>query len=528
MFQITGDMLIGGSLVRGEAGLLKAFDPSLGVALEPDFGGGSEADIDRACHLAKVAFDTFRAVLPEVRAAFLEKIAENIMELGNTLITRAHQETALPIARLEGERGRTVGQLRLFASLIREGRFLDVTIDSALPDRQPLPRPDLRLQMIPLGPVAVFGASNFPLAFSVAGGDTASALAAGCPVIVKAHSGHLGTSELVGRAIQKAVKSCGLPEGVFSLVLGAGNIVGQALAAHPEIKAIGFTGSRSGGVALINTAANRQEPIPVYAEMSSINPFYVFPQALAERGASIAEGFAASLTMGIGQFCTNPGLVIVLDGPDTSAFIKATAKALEQKTAQTMLTPGIAKAYQNSITTRLAEEKIETLSKGCESTEKNAALPVLFSTTYSHFMFNPELQDEIFGPSALVVVCQDTDELLSLSEYLKGQLTATLHLSDADTIFVKKLLPILERKVGRILINSYPTGVEVCHAMVHGGPFPATSNSRTTSVGTKAIERFLRPVCYQGFPQELLPLALRNDNPLNCARIMDGVLNLPV
>lgn len=527
MFKITGEMLIGGESVRGTGSVLKAFNPSQESELQPDFGGGRDVDINTACVLAESVFDSFRSEPLEKRANFLEAIAENILALGDDLIVRAHQETALSIARLESERGRTVGQLRLFAAIVREGRFLDITIDSALPDRKPLPRPDLRLQRVPLGPVAVFGASNFPLAFSVAGGDTASAFAAGCPVIVKSHSGHLGTSELVGRAIQKAVKDVGLPNGVFSLVLGSGNIIGQSLVAHPAIKAVGFTGSRSGGIALMTTAAQRPEPIPVYAEMSSINPFYIFPRALEERTNAIAQGFVDSLTMGVGQFCTNPGLVILLDGPNTKQFIDSVSTYLESKPEQTMLTQGIASSYTNSVSRRLTEQDIEMLSEGCTSTEKNAALPVLFTTSYDHFMSNHEMQDEIFGPSSLIIVCKTTDELIHLSEHLKGQLTATLHLEDTDVDLAKNLLPILERKVGRILVNGYPTGVEVSYAMVHGGPFPATSDSRTTSVGAKAIERFLRPICYQNFPDSLLPISLKNENIFKYTRVLDGSITPP-
>ncbi|HEX7750147.1 MAG TPA: aldehyde dehydrogenase (NADP(+)) [Bordetella sp.] len=524
--QITGEMLIGGASVRGTEGTISAFDPARGVTLEPAFGSGSASDVDRACRLAQAAFDPLRSAPLETRARFLETIAENILALGDTLIQRAHQESALPIARLEGERGRTVGQLRLFASFVRDGRWLAATIDPAMPERKPLPRSDLRLRKIPLGPVAVFGASNFPLAFSVAGGDTASALAAGCPVVVKAHPAHLGTSELVGRAIQQAVKTCNLPEGTFSLLVGAGNLIGETLVAHPAIKAVGFTGSRGGGLALAGIAAKRREPIPVYAEMSSINPFFVLPGALAKRGAEIARGFVESLTMGVGQFCTNPGLVVMLEGPDAQAFAKTAADALAQKGSQTMLTSGIASAYAKAVSDRTASANVNTLAQGAQTEAQNAARPALFTTTQAAFENDAHLEDEIFGPTSLIVTCKNMDEMLALTERLEGQLTATLHLESADTALAKRLLPALERKAGRILANGYPTGVEVCHAMVHGGPFPATSDSRTTSVGTMAIERFLRPVCYQDLPAELLPEALQDGNPLGLARVLDGKLTL--
>jgi 2,5-dioxopentanoate dehydrogenase len=524
MMQITGDMLLGAAAVRGTQGTLRAFDPARNQEIEPAFGAGGTLEVERACELAQQALDGFRAAPLETRARLLDAIAENVDALGAALIERAHVETALPKARLEGERARTVGQLKLFASLVREGRWLDATLDFALPERKPLPRPDLRKQKIPLGPVAVFGASNFPLAFSVAGGDTASALAAGCPVVVKAHPAHLGTSELVGRAIQKAVADVGLPQGVFSLLIGAGNAVGEALVAHPAIKAVGFTGSRRGGLALIDIAARRKEPIPVYAEMSSVNPMFVLPAALSARGDAIAQGFVESLTLGVGQFCTNPGLVIGVDSPALQRFVDAAAKALEQKPAQTMLTPGIAAAYSDGIAKRAQTSGVTRVAEGAQSDARCSARPVLFKTTAERFLATPQLEDEIFGSAALVIVCRDADDLAKVAEYLEGQLTATLHIDRDDYALARRLMPILERKAGRILANGFPTGVEVCYAMVHGGPFPATSDSRSTSVGASAIERFLRPVCYQDLPPELLPLAVQDENPLGVWRLRDGKL----
>ncbi|MGF6777178.1 aldehyde dehydrogenase (NADP(+)) [Paraburkholderia sp. GAS334] len=522
--QITGDMLIGASAVRGAEGTLRAFDPARNAEIEPVFGAGSAADVDRACKLAALAFDPYRSAPLETRARFLEAIADNIVAIGDELIERAHIESALPKARIEGERGRTVGQLKLFASLAREGRWLTATLDSALPDRKPLARPDLRLQKIPVGPVAVFGASNFPLAFSVAGGDTASALAAGCPVVVKAHPAHLGTSELVGRAIQKAVADTGLPEGVFSLLVGAGNAVGEALVAHPAIKSVGFTGSRRGGLALVDIASKRREPIPVFAEMSSINPFFLLPGALAKRGQAIASALVDSVTLGVGQFCTNPGLVIVLDSPHTQAFIDATAQALAKKEAQTMLSPGIASAYKAAVEQRAETDGVRSVAQGTPSRASCPALPALFTTSAAQFLAAAELEDEIFGPTSLIVTCGDIDEMIKVTGYIEGQLTATLQLEPDDYDLARKLLPTLERKAGRILANGFPTGVEVSYAMVHGGPFPATSDSRATSVGATAIERFLRPVCYQDLPAALLPEALHDDNPLKLWRLRDGKL----
>ncbi|MCG5075978.1 aldehyde dehydrogenase (NADP(+)) [Paraburkholderia tagetis] len=522
--QITGAMLLGAQAVRGQAGEMRAFAPALGKDIEPPFGLGDKADVARACELAAQAFDAFRAAPHETRAQLLEAIAERILGIGDALIERAHLESALPKARLEGERGRTVGQLRLFASLVRDGRWCGAVLDSALPERKPLPRSDLRARRIGVGPVAVFGASNFPLAFSVAGGDTASALAAGCPVVVKAHLAHPGTSELVGRAIQQAVADVGLPEGVFSLIFGSGNEPGEALVAHPAIKAVGFTGSRRGGLALAHIAAQRAEPIPVYAEMSSINPVFVLPAALAARGESIAQGFVESLTMGVGQFCTNPGLVLAIDGPELDRFVKAASAALGQKPAQTMLTAGIARTYGDAVAARKTAQGVEQLAVGAQSDAQCSALPLLFKTSAAEFRAQHALSDEIFGPASLVVACRDEAELARVAEHLEGQLTATLQIDRGDYAMAARLVPVLERKAGRILANGFPTGVEVSYAMVHGGPFPATSDARTTSVGAMAIERFLRPVCYQDLPAELLPAAVQDDNPLGLWRLRDGEL----
>ncbi|NIE64662.1 aldehyde dehydrogenase (NADP(+)) [Burkholderia sp. Ax-1719] len=524
MSSITGNMLLGAQAVRGQAGEMRAFAPALGKDIEPSFGLGGKAEVTRACELAAQAFDAFRAAPHETRAKLLEAVADRIVGIGDELIERAHLESALPKARLEGERGRTVGQLRLFASLVRDGRWCGAVLDSALPDRKPLPRSDLRAQRIGLGPVAVFGASNFPLAFSVAGGDTASALAAGCPVVVKAHLAHPGTSELVGRAIQQAVADVGLPEGVFSLIFGGGNETGEALVAHPAIKAVGFTGSRRGGLALAHIAAQRAEPIPVYAEMSSINPMFVLPAALAARGEALATAFVDSLTLGVGQFCTNPGLVLAIDSPELDRFVQTASVALTGKPSQSMLTAGIASAYGEAVAARKTAQGVEQLAEGAQTDAHCAALPLLFKTSAEQFLAQHALSDEIFGPTSIVVACRDEAELVRVAEHLEGQLTATLQIDRDDYAMAARLLPVLERKAGRILANGFPTGVEVSYAMVHGGPFPATSDARTTSVGAMAIERFLRPVCYQDLPAELLPAALQDGNPLELWRLRDGEL----
>ncbi len=462
----------------------------------------------------------------EQRAAFLERIADNIVAIGSTLIERAMQETGLPQMRLEGERGRTVGQLRLFAKVVRDGNFLTATLDSALPERAP-PRPDLRMCKIGVGPVAVFGASNFPLAFSVAGGDTASALAAGCPVVVKAHNAHLGTSELVGRAVQQAAIDTNMPEGVFSLLVGDGRVVGQQLVSDPAIKAVGFTGSRAGGLALVRAAAARAEPIPVYAEMSSVNPVFLLPQKLAENPTALAQAFVDSLTLGAGQFCTNPGLVLAIAGEALDQFSASLVTALQAKAGATMLTPGIHDAYGSGVARLSGVAGVSLLAMGQPGNTECSAQGAMYACDASTYLATPALHDEIFRPCSLLVRCADEAEMLRFANRLEGQLTATVHAASGDTALAAKLLPTLERKAGRLLFNGFPTGVEVAHSMVHGGPFPSTSDNRSTSVGATAIDRFLRPVCYQNLPEALLPTALQDGNPLKLSRMIDGELTTP-
>jgi NADP-dependent aldehyde dehydrogenase len=502
---LTGEMLIGARAVRGTVDKLRAVNPATGLELEPEFGGGSEREVNAACVLAEAAFDPYRALSLERRAEFLEAIAQGILDLGEVLIERVMSESGLPRGRVEGERGRTVGQLRLFAHLAREGRWLNA-----------------------VGPVAVFSASNFPLAFSVAGGDTAAAFAAGCPVVAKSHSSHLGTSELVGRVVQKAVADCGLPEGVFSLLVGGGASVGEALVKHPAIQAVGFTGSRKVGRGLVSVAAAREVPIPVYAEMSSINPVFLLPSALAQRAEAIGQGLIDSVTLGTGQFCTKPGIVIGVSGPDFERFRVAADAAVKAKSATTMLNSGIHRAYCHGSELCAKDSGVRTVSSGAAAADGSfAGQPKLFATTAQHFMASPNLLEEVFGPAALLIECGGTEEMVAVAKYLNGQLTATMHLADADAELARVLLPVLERKAGRILVNGYPTGVEVSYAMVHGGPSPATSDSRVTSVGAMSIERFLRPVCYQDFPQELLPEALQESNPLHVWRLVEGKLEHP-
>ncbi len=521
--RITGEMLLGRRAVRGAGAEFYAVNPASGKRLEPGFAGGGEPEVEAACRLAEGALDVYRETPLEARAVFLETIAEELLALSDELIDRAMAESALPRARMEGERGRTIFQLQLYAKVVREGRWLDATLDSALPERKPLPRVDLRRRNIALGPVAVFGASNFPLAYSVAGGDTASALAAGCPVIAKSHPSHLGTSELAGRAIQAAVAKCGMPEGVFSLVVGEGNAIGEALVKHPVIQAVGFTGSRRGGLALARLCAERPQPIPIYAEMSSVNPIFLLPGALEARAEAIGTGFVDSLTLGVGQFCTNPGLVFAIDGPALGRFEQAAAGAIAGKPSGIMLNAGIAEAFARGRKKLAGLADLKTLAEGAEAEGgPGKARPAIFLADGSEFLENPELAGEVFGPVSLVVACADFDQMLSIARNLEGQLTSTLHLEASDYEQARALLPILERKAGRLVINGFPTGVEVGQAIIHGGPFPATTDSRTTSVGSRAIERFLRPVCYQDFPELLLPASLRSGNPLRIERVEDG------
>lgn len=520
---ISGELLIGSQCVRGDSGAIYAINPASGETMQPAFRGASPQQLEQACELAWQAFDIYRATGPEQRARFLEVIADRLLALGDELIERCVSESGLLHARVEGERARTVGQLRLFAEVVRSGDFLQARIDPAQPQRKPLPRVDLRLQNVALGPVAVFGASNFPLAFSVAGGDTASALAAGCPVIVKAHSAHPGTSELAGRAIQQAVAECGLPEGTFSLLVDSGRAIGQALVADHRIKAVGFTGSRAGGTALMRIAAARVEPIPVYAEMSSINPVVLLPQALATRAEDIGRAFVASLTMGAGQFCTSPGLLLAINTPDLERFVASAKTALRDSPAMTMLTAGIHQAYDAGMAALAAHPEVITEERGIPGTGCQARAG-LFSTTDQAFLHDGALREEIFGASSLLVRCQDLAAMQAIIEGLDGQLTAAVHADEGDHDAARMLLPSLERRVGRILFNGFGTGVEVGHAMVHGGPYPATSDGRSTSVGSLAIFRFMRPVSYQDMPDELLPMALANANPLSIRRCVDGVL----
>lgn len=504
-----------------------AVNPTTGERLEPAFQSAHLSEVDEAAQLAARAFASYGRTSGRHRALFLRQIAENIEALGDTLLDRVERETALPRARLQAERARTCSQLRMFADLVEEGSWVDARIDRADPHRHPLPKPDVRSMVRPLGPVAVFGASNFPLAFSVAGGDTASALAAGNPVIVKAHPAHPGTSELVGRAIAEAARACGMPDGVFSLLFDAGVEIGRALVKHPAVKAVAFTGSRAAGLALMAEAASRPDPIPFYAEMSSINPIFILPGALRARGEQIATGLHASVTLGAGQFCTKPGVVLIEQGAASSPFIEKLAALVAETPAFALLTPGICATYRRALQERTHHAAVtliaprSRLSLDSEATGCYAQA-ALFHTDAQSYLVHPDLSQEIFGPATLLVTYSHREQLLDIARQMEGQLTASLHGTEEDLLAFRDLIAILETKVGRLIVNGFPTGVEVCPAMVHGGPFPATSDGRSTSVGTRAIYRFTRPVCYQNFPPALLPDELKDENPLGIWRLVDG------
>lgn len=487
--------------------------------MEPGYAAPSNEEVERAIRLAHEAFPIYRMTSAAARATFLRQIATEIEAVADAIAARGTAETGLPEARLRGETGRTIGQLRLFAGMLDDGSWLDARIEHAIPDRSPIPKPDIRSMMRPLGPVAVFCASNFPLAYSVAGGDSASALAVGCPVIVKAHSSHPGTAEIVAAAVIRAAQACDMPEGVFSVLYGSGVTVGGALVKHASIKAVGFTGSHKGGRALMDMAAARTEPIPVYAEMSSINPVVLLPEVLSQKADALAEAFFQSLTLGVGQFCTNPGMVLLPQGGE-AAFIDALKQKITQAPAGVMLNAGICKAYQHSTTTAASQPGVTRIVSEQPAAE-GCGLPQVLICDADTFLQHEELTEEMFGPASLLIT-GNTEELLAVAESMEGQLTASIHGTDADLAAATTMLEILERKAGRLIFNGFPTGVEVCHSMVHGGPYPSTSDGRSTSVGTMAATRFTRAVAWQNTPDTLLPDELKENNPLGIPRMIDG------
>lgn len=519
--QLTGNLFIGAHEVAASEGTLQALAPATNELIEPPFALGGIAEVESAATLADEAFDSYSHTSLAERAAFLERIADNLDAVRQPLAARASLETGLPQTQLEGEAAKAATQFRQFAEVVRRGHFLHLAIDPEQPERQPRPRMDHRLQKLAIGPVAIFGASNFPIAYSVAGGDTASALAAGAPVILKAHNAHPGASEIMARAIHQAVRDCGLHEGVFSLLRGGGNALGEALVEHPLVKAVAFTGSEQGGMALYRRAQLRPEPIPVFCEMTSVNPTFVLPLAVQERGASIGDGFIERMLVNVGQACLKPAVLIAVEGNGLDALRQAMIQRLRTSPARTMLTPGIHAAYGEGLEA-LLNAGAQRIAKGSPEEAANEGAAALFAVDGRRFLAEPALAGEVFGPAALLVTVRDTEEMLAVARSLRGQLSATLHLENADLPLARRLMPILERRTGRIVVNAFSHPQEVSFASIHGGPFPASTDSRFTSVGMTSIERFLRPVCYQGFPDELLPEALRAANPLGLPRSLDG------
>lgn len=512
---LSGKSIIGFGRGKDSANRFHAFNPNTGNEVEPEFHSADIDELNRAVELANEARIAFGKVSGRDKAIFLRRIADNIEAAGETLLERASLETGLPVARFVSERGRTCFTLRMFADLLDEGSWVDARIDTPNASRKPVPKPDVRSMLRPMGTVAVFCASNFPFAYSVAGGDTASALAAGCPVVVNAHFAHPGTAELTGLAITEAVKSSGLPEGVFSLIFSKGYEIGQSLVKHPLIRAVGFTGSRPGERALMDIAAARPEPIPVYAEMSSVNPIFVLPSAMSENFDAIANGLHASVTQGAGQFCTKPGIVILPETVETKQFVNKFGELLKQTAPHPLLTSGIHDNYRKLNSARdvnFTENDFEGFNVS----------PAMFQTDTETFLNDKHLSEEIFGPATLFVQSSKREDLLKIAGEMEGQLTATIHGTPEDLTEYNDLIEILETKVGRLIFNGFPTGVEVGDAIVHGGAYPATSDSRTSAVGTRAIERFCRYVCYQNFPNDALPDELKEENPLKIRRLIDG------
>ncbi len=521
----TGKSFIGFRDTAQGQTTFRASNPASGKPLDPEFHAATPEEVDLAARLAAEAFVSYGRCSGAQKAAFLARIADHIEAVADPLVECAHQETALPKPRLQSETARTSNQLRLFAKVVQEGSWVQARIDRADPDRKPLPKPDIRSMLVPLGPVVVFSASNFPLAFSVAGGDTASAFAAGNPVIVKAHSNHPGTSQIVGSAVRDAVRACGLHEGVFSLLFGAGTSVGVNLVKHPLIKAGGFTGSTAAGRSLMNLAAARPEPIPFYGELGSTNPVFVLPGAMRARATKIAEDLYGSFTLGAGQFCTKPGLVFFSETGPSNEFVGELKKRVSTAPQSALLTKGISSDYDRTLQQRRTKEDLTVLAEGSPRSDNPfAAQTALYQTEIASFLANPELSAEHFGPSTLLIRYSMKEQILEAARNLEGHLTATIHGSEEDLKEYAELVSILENKVGRIIFNGFPTGVEVCHAMVHGGPYPASTDGRTTSVGTQAIFRFARPVCFQNFPDASLPPELQKANPLGIWRMLDGQL----
>ena len=519
---LSGENFIGSSRASTGARSFKTFNPQLNIENPTDFFEATTAENEEACQLAAEAFQTYKNISGEKKAEFLNAIADEIMNLGDELIETYCSETGLPEGRAKGERGRTVFQLRSFAELVAEGSWVEASIDTAIPDREPIPKPDLRKMMVPLGPVVVFGASNFPLAYSTAGGDTASALAAGCPVIVKSHPMHAGTGELVASAIIKAAKKTGMPDGVFSNMNSAGIEVGVELVSDPNVKAVGFTGSIRGGRALYDLAASREEPIPVFAEMGSINPVVILPGAVDEKSSELAETYAKSITLGTGQFCTNPGLILGIKGSALDKFTEKLSEELLKIEPSCMLHPNIHGAYDTNKQIAMSQSGVHTLGEFDQDLKANYASQAVVAVDGNDFLENTKLHQEVFGPFSMVVECESKEQLRTIIQGLEGQLTGTLIAGSDNLEEYEAVISALRNRVGRIIYNGVPTGVEVCPSMLHGGPYPASTDSRFTAVGIHAIKRWVRPFSYQNWPQDLLPDELKDSNPLNISRLING------
>jgi NADP-dependent aldehyde dehydrogenase len=519
--ELNGSLLIGSQEVSGGGGTLKAFNPATNMEIEPPFALAGASEIDRATRLADEAFDSYNGTSAVVRAAFLDRIADGLDAIAPELAQRASLETGLPVGQLQAEAMKSALQFRQFAAVVRQGRFYQATIDPAKPDRLPRPRLDHRMQKIGIGPIAIFGASNFPVSYSVAGGDTASALAAGCPVLLKAHNAHPGASELEGRVIRHAVEKSGLHEGVFSMLRGAGNEIGMALVDHPLVKGVTFTGSQGGGMALFRRAQQRPDPIPVFTEMTSVNPTFVLPAALAARGAEIGDAFSERMVVNVGQACLKPAILLAVGDHGFDELRQAMIARIKPVEARTMLTPGIAAAYRKGVE-RQHQAGAELIAAGGAESREWDGQAFLFQVDGERMLEKHSLSEEVFGPAALLVKAKSVAQLLDIAGQFRGQLSASMHIDPADHSLAEELLPILARRTGRIVINAFSHPQEVSYASIHGGPFPATSDSRFTSVGMSAIERFLRPLCYQGFPESLLPESLRDGHPLGIWRLLDG------
>jgi alpha-ketoglutaric semialdehyde dehydrogenase len=523
--KLEGLSFIGNRRAAAQGKPIAPINPATGATLEPNYFWATAADVDAAAQLAWKAFEEYRRWPATQRVALLRRIAELLEANAAAIVERGTLETALPAARLQGELARTCFQLRLYGDAFVSGLCVGARIDHADPNRKPLPKPDVRSMLRPLGPVVVFSATNFPLAYSVAGGDTASALAAGCPVIIKPNQGHLGTSEIVAKLVLQAAQEAGAPEGIFSMIYGAGREVGIALVKHPLVKAAGFTGSVAGGRALMDAAAARHEPIPVYAEMGSINPVFLLRGALDQKSEEIATGLQASVTLGVGQFCTNPGLVFVETCDGAKAFSQKLQTLIAATPVGTMLTQDLCAAYRAGVEQFSKVAGVRRAANVATGAGKAEAGAAMFVTSAETFLANHDLMAEVFGPATLVVECFSRAQMLEAARRIEGQLTATIHALPEELAANADLVAVLETKAGRIVFNGFPTGVEVCHAMTHGGPYPSCSDGRSTSVGTRAADRFLRPVSFQNFPDAALPPELQESNPLKLQRLVDGALH---